>query len=68
MSKTSKIASDLYNKGYITYIRTDSTRTSTSARESAKSIILENYGQDFLGEGSLGPDAKKGGVQCSRRS
>ena len=61
MSKTSKIASDLYNKGYITYIRTDSTRTSTSARESAKSIILENYGQDFLGEGSLGPDAKKGG-------
>jgi len=60
MSKTSKIASDLYNKGFITYIRTDSTRTSSSARESAKSIILEKYGHEFLGDGSLGPDAKKG--------
>ena len=60
MSKTSKIASDLYNKGFITYIRTDSTRTSAGARDSAKEIILENYGQEFLGPGSLGPDAKKG--------
>tara|TARA_Y100000591_G_scaffold193352_3_gene167195 strand:+ start:131 stop:1543 length:1413 start_codon:yes stop_codon:yes gene_type:complete len=60
MSKTSKIASDLYNKGFITYIRTDSTRTSSSARESAKSIILEKYGHEFLGDGSLGPDSKKG--------
>tara|TARA_B100000575_G_scaffold72989_2_gene56775 strand:+ start:15713 stop:17986 length:2274 start_codon:yes stop_codon:yes gene_type:complete len=60
MAKTSKIASELYNKGYITYIRTDSTRTSVSARESAKSVILEEFGVEFLGEGSLGPDAKKG--------
>tara|TARA_B100001093_G_C26783371_1_gene995596 strand:- start:298 stop:1713 length:1416 start_codon:yes stop_codon:yes gene_type:complete len=65
MSKTSKIASDLYNKGFITYIRTDSTRTSSGAREVAREIILEDYGEDYLGNGSLGPDAKKntGNVQ-----
>tara|TARA_B100001173_G_scaffold33342_1_gene25927 strand:- start:27 stop:1442 length:1416 start_codon:yes stop_codon:yes gene_type:complete len=65
MSKTSKIASDLYNKGFITYIRTDSTRTSSGARKIAREIILEEYGEDHLGSGSLGPDAKKntGNVQ-----
>ena len=60
MSKTSKIASDLYNKGYITYIRTDSTRTSSGARAAAREIILENFGKDYLGPGALGSDAKKG--------
>ncbi len=59
MSKTSKIASDLYNKGYITYIRTDSTRTSSGARDAAKEIILEKYGEDYLGPGALGSDTKK---------
>tara|TARA_X000000950_G_scaffold277844_1_gene367845 strand:+ start:49 stop:1464 length:1416 start_codon:yes stop_codon:yes gene_type:complete len=59
MSKTSKIASDLYNKGYITYIRTDSTRTSSGARDVAREIILENYGEKYIGPGALGSDAKK---------
>ena len=59
MSKTSKIASDLYNKGYITYIRTDSTRTSSGARDVAREIIVEKYGEDYLGPGALGSDAKK---------
>ena len=61
MSKTSKIASDLYQAGHITYIRTDSTRTSETARKEIKSLIEEKYGVDFIGPGSLGPDAKKGG-------
>ena len=59
MSKTSKIASDLYNKGFITYIRTDSTRTSSGARNIAREIILEEYGEEFLGPGALGSDANK---------
>ena len=59
MSKTSKIASELYNNGFITYIRTDSTRTTSSARDLAKKIILEKYGEDHLGPGALGSDAKK---------
>ena len=59
MSKTSKIASDPYNKGYITYIRTDSTRTSSGARDIAREIIVEKYGEDYLGPGALGSDAKK---------
>ena len=60
MGKTSKIASDLYQAGHITYIRTDSTRTSESARNAVKELIKEKYGEDFLGPGSLGADAKKG--------
>ena len=60
MGKTSKIASDLYQAGHITYIRTDSTRTSETARNEVKLFIKEKYGEDYLGPGSLGPDAKKG--------
>ncbi|MAR41756.1 MAG: DNA topoisomerase 1 [Euryarchaeota archaeon] len=59
MGKTSKIASDLYQAGHITYIRTDSTRTSETSRNEVKSFIKEKYGEEFLGPGSLGPDAKK---------
>ncbi len=61
MSKTSKIASDLYQAGHITYIRTDSTRTSETARNEVKSLIKEKFGADYIGPGSLGSDARKGG-------
>ena len=60
MGKTSKIASDLYQAGHITYIRTDSTRTSESARVAVRELIREKYGENFIGPGSLGADAKNG--------
>ncbi|CAI8328018.1 MAG: DNA topoisomerase 1 [Marine Group II euryarchaeote MED-G33] len=56
--RTMKIAGELYNAGHITYMRTDSTRTNTTAREDVKSHIRETWGDDHLGEGVLGPDAK----------
>ena len=63
ISKTSKIASILYQSGHITYIRTDSTRTNSNAREEVRNYIEGNFGQDFLGDGIGETGKSKGGVQ-----
>ena len=60
VSKTSSVAGELYNSGHVTYIRTDSTRTNKDARDTIKELIKNKFGKEFLGEGVLGPDAKKG--------
>lgn len=64
ISKTSGVASSLYQAGHITYIRTDSTRTNADARESIREIISKTFGADHLGKG-VGESAKssKGKVQ-----
>jgi DNA topoisomerase-1 len=43
-----RVAQSLYEKGYITYMRTDSTTLSDAAVAEARSIITERYGRDFL--------------------
>ncbi|MEO5838663.1 MAG: type I DNA topoisomerase [Acidimicrobiales bacterium] len=48
-----RFAQALYEKGYITYMRTDSTTLSDTAVAAARSIIGERYGRDFL------PDAPR---------
>jgi DNA topoisomerase-1 len=48
-----RYAQSLYEKGYITYMRTDSTTLSDTAVAAARSIISERYGRDFL------PDAPR---------
>jgi len=63
ISKTSKIASILYQSGHITYIRTDSTRTNSNAREEVRNYIEGNFGQDFLGDGIGETGKSKGSVQ-----
>jgi DNA topoisomerase-1 len=60
VAKTSKMASTLYQSGHVTYIRTDSTRTNSEAREKVRKYIKSEFGDDHLGSGVLGPDAKKG--------
>ena len=60
VAKTSNIAGSLYRDGHVTYIRTDSTRTNSGAREKVKEYIKSEFGDDHLGPGVLGPDAKKG--------
>jgi DNA topoisomerase-1 len=60
VAKTSKMASTLYQSGHVTYIRTDSTRTNSEARERVRKYIKSEFGDDHLGSGVLGPDAKKG--------
>ena len=58
ISKTSGVASSLYNEGHITYIRTDSTRTNLKARESIRDHIAGKLGEKYLGQG-VGESGKK---------
>ncbi len=48
-----RAAQGLYEKGYITYMRTDSTTLSDTALQAARRMISERYGTEFL------PDAPR---------
>ncbi|MDR2814995.1 MAG: type I DNA topoisomerase [Prevotellaceae bacterium] len=48
VSQTMAVAQRLYEAGYITYMRTDSVNLSEQALASAKSAILEMYGEKYL--------------------
>ncbi|NNK61965.1 MAG: type IA DNA topoisomerase, partial [Gemmatimonadetes bacterium] len=61
--KTSALASQLYEAGHITYIRTDSTRLAESAVAKARAIIGEVWGEDHLGPSSAGASSAGGPVQ-----
>ena len=66
-SKTMRVAQGLYeginiegtHKGLITYMRTDSTRISEEAKESAKEYIIENFGKEYLGKDTPKKSEKK---------
>jgi DNA topoisomerase-1 len=69
--KTMMIAQQLYEgldlgkegtSGLITYLRTDSTRVSASAREEAQKYITERFGDQYAGRGTA-PAGGKGRVQ-----
>jgi DNA topoisomerase-1 len=47
-SRTMSVAQRLYENGYITYMRTDSTSLADSAVTSARSQITKLYGQEYL--------------------
>jgi len=49
VGKTMTVAGALYNSGFITYLRTDSTRTDPGARNQARSFIESKWGTDYLG-------------------
>lgn len=46
--RTMRIAQSLYENGYITYMRTDSTTLSTQALDAARKQVAELYGDQFL--------------------
>lgn len=46
--ETMQVAQKLYEQGFITYMRTDSTSLSTEAIKAARDSILKKYGKDFL--------------------
>ena len=48
--KTMKLAQALYERGHITYMRTDSVNVSDLARSEAKAFISANYGDAFYPE------------------
>ena len=47
VATTMRIAQGLYERGLITYMRTDSTNLSSLALNTAKQFILENYGEEY---------------------
>lgn len=48
LKRTMAIAQDLYEKGYITYMRTDSYNISDDFKKDAEAFILEKYGVDYF--------------------
>ena len=48
VASTMRVAQTLYERGLITYMRTDSTNLSSLALGAAKKYILDCYGQDYL--------------------
>jgi DNA topoisomerase-1 len=46
--RTMQVAQSLYENGHITYMRTDSTSLATVAVETAREIISNQYGNDYL--------------------
>lgn len=48
--RTMRLAQSLYENGYITYMRTDSTTLSQQAINAARSQVNELYGQEYLPE------------------
>lgn len=55
---TMSIAQKLYEKGFITYMRTDSTRLSSQAIDAARDGIVDMYGKEYLFERVRNYDAK----------
>ena len=49
-ARAMRAAQDLYEAGYITYMRTDSTTLSDTALSAARSLIKELYGDEYLPE------------------
>ena len=49
-SRTMSIAQSLYENGYITYMRTDSTNLSDEAVTGARSAVAQRYGEDYLSD------------------
>jgi DNA topoisomerase-1 len=46
-----RVAQGLYERGYITYMRTDSTTLSATAVSAARAAIEERFGRDYLTDG-----------------
>ena len=49
-SRTMSIAQTLYENGYITYMRTDSTNLSKEAVTGARGAVASRYGEDYLSD------------------
>ena len=63
--KTMKIAQALYERGLITYMRSDSVNVSQQARDDARAFIVSNYGAEYYPEKPNFYAAKaKGGVEA----
>ena len=64
VKKTMMLAQRLYEAGYITYMRTDSTNLSKDALENCRGFILEKYGKKYLPEQEQVYSSKSGAQEA----
>ena len=64
VKKTMMMAQRLYEAGYITYMRTDSTNLSVDAVTQCRDYILEHYGAPYLPEQSNSYSSKEGAQEA----
>jgi DNA topoisomerase-1 len=64
VKKTMMMAQRLYEAGYITYMRTDSTNLSADAVASCRDYILENFGKKYLPEEPKSYSSKEGAQEA----
>lgn len=61
--ETMRIAQTLYERGFITYMRTDSVNLSESAIQSSRSLVKKLYGDEYLSDGPRRFTSKAKGAQ-----
>lgn len=64
VKKTMMMAQRLYEAGYITYMRTDSTNLSQEAVVSCRDYILDNFGKKYLPESAISYSSKEGAQEA----
>ena len=64
VKKTMMMAQRLYEAGYITYMRTDSTNLSQEALDSARAYIGDNFGENYLPESPIRYGSKDGAQEA----
>ncbi|WP_027853634.1 type I DNA topoisomerase [Marinobacterium litorale] len=64
VKKTMTLAQRLYEAGYITYMRTDSTNLSAEAVESCRDHILSSYGEEYLPKDPVRYSSKEGAQEA----
>lgn len=64
VKKTMMLAQRLYEAGYITYMRTDSTNLSQEAVSALRDYIESNYGNEYLPENPIGYSSKEGAQEA----
>jgi DNA topoisomerase-1 len=64
VKKTMMMAQRLYEAGYITYMRTDSTALSTEAVAAARDYIKDKYGKKYLPENPIKYTSKEGAQEA----
>jgi DNA topoisomerase-1 len=64
VKKTMMMAQRLYEAGYITYMRTDSTNLSAEAVESCREYIGDNFGSKYLPEEAIRYSSKEGAQEA----
>lgn len=64
VKKTMTLAQRLYEGGFITYMRTDSTNLSSEAVESARAFISKEYGEQYLPADPRSYSSKEGAQEA----